>query len=70
MKQQKKKEEKLLLEVNKVIEVLKSSPTENRSQSEPSGKIFGSVTSVQIGRAIRDRKVTKLTVAVSKLLAM
>jgi large subunit ribosomal protein L9 len=56
MKQQKKKEEKLLAEVNKVIEVLKSSPLKIGAKSGTSGKIFGSVTSVQIGRAIRDQK--------------
>jgi large subunit ribosomal protein L9 len=56
MKQQKKKEEKLLAEVNKVIEVLKSSPLKIGAKTGTSGKIFGSVTSVQIGRAIRDQK--------------
>lgn len=56
IKQQKKKEEKLLAEVNKVIEVLKSSPLKIGAKSGTSGKIFGSVTSVQIGRAIRDQK--------------
>jgi len=56
LKQQKKKEEKLLAEVNKVIEVLKSSPLKIGAKSGTSGKIFGSVTSVQIGRAIRDQK--------------
>jgi len=56
MKQQKKKEEKLLAEVNKVIEVLKSSPLKIGAKSGTSGKIFGSVTSIQIGRAIRDQK--------------
>lgn len=56
MKQQKKKEEKLLAEVNNVIEVLKSSPLKIGAKTGTSGKIFGSVTSVQIGRAIRDQK--------------
>ena len=56
IKQQKKKEEKLLAEVNKVIEVLKSSPLKIGAKTGTSGKIFGSVTSVQIGRAIRDQK--------------
>jgi len=56
IKQQKKKEEKMLAEVNKVIEVLKSSPLKIGAKSGTSGKIFGSVTSVQIGRAIRDQK--------------
>ncbi|MBS1599612.1 MAG: 50S ribosomal protein L9 [Bacteroidetes bacterium] len=56
IKQQRKKEEKLLAEVNKVIEVLKSSPLKIGAKTGTSGKIFGSVTSVQIGRAIRDQK--------------
>jgi len=56
IKQQKKKEEKMLAEVNKVIEVLKSSPLKIGAKGGTSGKIFGSVTSVQIGRAIRDQK--------------
>src|SRR4249919_691677 len=56
IKQQKKKEEKLLAEVNKVIEVLKSSPLKIGAKTGTSGKIFGSVTSVQIARAIRDQK--------------
>ncbi len=56
MKQQKKKEEKLLAEVNKVIEVLKASPLKIGAKTGTSGKIFGSVTSVQLARAIRDQK--------------
>ena len=56
IKQQQKKEEKLLAEVNKVIEVLKASPLRIGAKSGTSGKIFGSVTSVQIARAIRDQK--------------
>ena len=56
LKQQKKKEEQLLAEVNKVIEVLKSSPLKIGAKTGTSGKIFGSVTSVQIARAIRDQK--------------
>lgn len=56
LKQQKKKEEKLLAEVNKVIEILKASPLKIGAKTGTSGKIFGSVTSVQIARAIRDQK--------------
>ena len=55
-KQQQKKEAKLLAEVNKVIEVLKSSPLKVGAKTGTSGKIFGSVTSVQLARAIRDQK--------------
>lgn len=56
LKQQKKKEEKMLAEVNKVVEVLKESPLKIGAKTGTSGKIFGSVTSVQIARAIRDQK--------------
>jgi large subunit ribosomal protein L9 len=55
-KQQKKREEKMLAEVNKVIEVLKASALKIRAKTGTSGKIFGSVTSVQIARAIREEK--------------
>ena len=56
LKQQKKKEEKMLAEVNKVIDVLKQGPVKIGAKTGTSGKIFGSVTSVQIARAIRDQK--------------
>ena len=56
IKQQQKKEEKLLAEVNKVIEILKASPLRIGAKTGTSGKIFGSVTSVQLARAIRDQK--------------
>jgi large subunit ribosomal protein L9 len=56
LKQLKKKEEKMLAEVNKVVEVLKQGPVKIGAKTGTSGKIFGSVTSVQIARAIRDQK--------------
>jgi len=56
MKQQKKKEEKLLAEVNKVIAKLNEGPLKIGAKTGTSGKIFGSVTSVQLARAIRDQK--------------
>jgi large subunit ribosomal protein L9 len=56
LKQQKKKEDKLLAEVNKVIEILNASPLRIGAKTGTSGKIFGSVTSVQLARAIRDQK--------------
>jgi large subunit ribosomal protein L9 len=56
LKQVKKKEAKLLAEINKVIEVLKESPLKIGAKTGTSGKIFGSVTSVQLARAIRDQK--------------
>jgi len=51
-----KKEATMLAEINKVIEVLKSSPVKIGAKTGTSGKIFGTVTSLQITRAIRDQK--------------
>ncbi|WP_207496255.1 50S ribosomal protein L9 [Aridibaculum aurantiacum] len=55
-KQKAKKEAKLLSEINSVIAVLKESPLRIGAKTGTSGKIFGSVTSLQISRAIRDQK--------------
>jgi large subunit ribosomal protein L9 len=55
-KQLAKKEAKLLSEINNVIAVLKESPLRIGAKTGTSGKIFGSVTSLQISRAIRDQK--------------
>lgn len=55
-KQQEKKEAKLLAEVNNVIAVLKEGALKIGAKTGTSGKIFGSVTSVQIARAIKDQK--------------
>lgn len=55
-KQIAKKEEKLLAEINSVVNVLKESPVKIGAKTGTSGKIFGSVTSVQIARAIREQK--------------
>lgn len=51
-----KKEASMLAEVNKVIAVLSESPVKIGAKTGTSGKIFGSVTSLQIARAIRDQK--------------
>ncbi len=56
VKQLRKKEEKLLAEINSVIAVLKASPLTIGAKTGTSGKIFGSVTALQITRAIRDQK--------------
>ncbi|HYM92785.1 MAG TPA: 50S ribosomal protein L9, partial [Chitinophagaceae bacterium] len=56
MKQLKKKEEKMLAEINNVVERLKESPLKIGAKTGTSGKIFGSVTSLQISRAIREQK--------------
>ena len=51
-----KKEAAMLAQLNKVIEVLKSSPVTIGAKTGTSGKIFGSVTALQITKAIRDQK--------------
>ena len=51
-----KKEAALLSEINKVTDVLKASPIKIGAKTGTSGKIFGSVTAVQIARAIREQK--------------
>ena len=56
LKQQAKKEAKLLAEINKVIAVLAEGALKIGAKTGTSGKIFGSVTSVQIARAIKDQK--------------
>ena len=56
MKQMKKKEDAMLAEINSVIEKLKEAPLKIGAKSGTSGKIFGSVTALQISRAIREQK--------------
>lgn len=56
VKQQAKKEAKLLAEINNVISVLKEGSLKVGAKTGTSGKIFGSVTSVQIARAIKEQK--------------
>ncbi len=56
MKQQLKKEAKMLAEINNVIAKLNEAPLKIGAKTGTSGKIFGSVTSLQISRAIRDQK--------------
>ena len=56
LKQLKKKEAKMMAEINKVIAVLKEGPVKIGAKTGTSGKIFGSVTTVQIARAIREQK--------------
>ena len=55
-KQIQKREEKLLAEIAKVSEVLKAAPLKVGAKVGESGKIFGSVTSIQLARAIREQK--------------
>jgi len=56
LKVKSKKEAAMLAEIKKVIEVITSSPLKLGAKTGISGKIFGSVTSLQIARAIRDQK--------------
>jgi large subunit ribosomal protein L9 len=56
LKQVKKKEEKMLAEFNSVIAKLKEASLKVGAKTGTSGKIFGSITSLQISRAIREQK--------------
>ena len=56
LKQLKKKEEKMLADVNKVIAALQDGAVKIGAKTGTSGKIFGSVTNVQIAKAIREQK--------------
>ncbi len=51
-----KREAKLVAEIAKVTDVLKESPVKLGAKTGTSGKIFGSVTSIQLARAIREQK--------------
>lgn len=55
-KQLRKREEQLMAEINKVREVLAQSPVKVGAKIGVSGKIFGSVTAIQLARAIREQK--------------
>jgi len=55
-KQQKKKEDAMLAQINSVIDKLNEAPLKIGAKSGTSGKIFGSVTNLQLSRAIRDQK--------------
>jgi len=55
-KQKEKKEQKLLAEIANVVAVLKQSPVKIGAKIGTSGKIFGSVTAIQLARAIREQK--------------
>ena len=56
MKQVKKKEEKMLAQINSVVEKLKEAPLKIGAKTGTSGKIFGAITSLQLSRAIREQK--------------
>ena len=57
LKVKSKKAAAMLAELNKVIEVLQAEPVlKMGAKTGTSGKIFGSVTTLQIARAIREQK--------------
>lgn len=56
MKQVRKKEEKMLAEINSVIAKLNEGPIKLGAKTGTSGKIFGSITTLQLTRAIRDQR--------------
>ncbi len=56
LKQVAKKEAKMLAEINSVITKLKEAPLKLGAKTGTSSKIFGSVTSLQLSRAIREQK--------------
>jgi len=56
LKQFRKKEEKMLAEINSVIAKLTEAPLKIGAKTGTSGKIFGSVTALQISRAIKEQK--------------
>ena len=56
LKQIRKKEEKMLVEINKVIAALQEGPVTIGAKTGTSGKIFGSVTTVQVAKAVREQK--------------
>lgn len=56
LKQVKKKEEKMLAEINSVIAKLNEAPIKLGAKTGTSGKIFGSITSLQLSRAIREQR--------------
>jgi len=51
-----KREEKLIAQIADVSKVLKESPVTVGAKIGTSGKIFGSVTPIQLARAIREQK--------------
>lgn len=56
LKQIRKKEEKMLAEINKVIAALQEGSISIGAKTGTTGKIFGSITTVQIAKAVREQK--------------
>lgn len=56
LKVAKKKEDQMLTQINNVIAKLQEAPLKVGAKTGTSGKIFGSVTPLQISRAIKEQK--------------
>ena len=56
LKAKAKKEAAMLAEITKVISVLTSSPIKLTAKTGTTNKIFGTITSLQVTRAIREQK--------------
>lgn len=56
LKQFRKREDAMLAAINDVVAKLSESPLKLGAKTGTSGKIFGSVTNLQISRAIREQK--------------
>ncbi|MET0637087.1 MAG: 50S ribosomal protein L9 [Chitinophagaceae bacterium] len=56
LKQVKKKEDAMLAQINSVIAKLQEGPLKLGAKTGTSGKIFGSITSLQLTRAIREQR--------------
>jgi len=56
LKQVRKKEEAMLAEINNVIAKLNEGPVKIGAKTGTTGKIFGSITALQISRAIREQR--------------
>jgi len=56
LKQVKKKEDKMMAEINNVIAKLNEGPLKLGAKTGTSGKIFGSITPLQVSRAIREQR--------------
>jgi large subunit ribosomal protein L9 len=56
LKVARKKEEQLLAQINSVVAKLQEAPIRVGAKTGTSGKIFGSITSLQLSRAIKEQK--------------
>lgn len=55
-KQNARREEKMLMEIHRYVDVLKGTTFKVGAKSGTSGKIFGSVTTIQLAAAIKQQK--------------